>query len=118
GDLDARVSEGGANLSCGERQLLCFARVLLRSACVVLLDADADAQVRAVIRAEIRGRSTMVVLAHRIKTIRHADLVLVLGDGRVAEFGAPADLDTPQSPHQSSSISPPPSSWQVQIQER
>ncbi|KAH8049047.1 ATPase [Aureococcus anophagefferens] len=95
GDLDARVSEGGANLSCGERQLLCFARVLLRSACVVLLDeatssidADADAQVQAVIRAEIRGRSTMVVIAHRIKTIRHADLVLVLGDGRVAEFGA------------------------------
>ncbi|KAH8059641.1 ATPase [Aureococcus anophagefferens] len=75
GDLDARVSEGGANLSCGERQLLCFARVLLRSACVVLLDeatssidADADAQVQAVIRAEIRGRSTMVVIAHRIKT--------------------------------------------------
>ena len=100
GDLDARVSEGGANLSCGERQLLCFARVLLRSACVVLLDeatssidADADAQVQAVIRAEIRGRSTMVVIAHRIKTIRHADLVLVLGDGRVAEFGAPADLE-------------------------
>ncbi|KAH8070478.1 ATPase [Aureococcus anophagefferens] len=53
GDLDARVSEGGTNLSCGERQLLCYARVLLRSACVVLLgeatssiDADADAQVR------------------------------------------------------------------------
>ena len=74
--------------------------MLLRSACVVLLDeatssidADADAQVQAVIRAEIRGRSTMVVIAHRIKTIRHADLVLVLGDGRVAEFGAPADLE-------------------------
>lgn len=107
GGLDAPVEEGGANLSAGERQLLCFARVLLKtSACVVLLDeatssidAGTDRRLAAVVEDQLRGRATMVVIAHRIATIRAADLVLVLAGGKNVEFGPPADLAQADGPY-------------------
>ena len=98
GQLAMEVREGGANLSAGQRQLVCLARALLRGARVVLLDeatssldAGSDAVVQRTLREHMRG-VTVLVVAHRLETIADCDRVLALDDGRVAEFDAPAAL--------------------------
>jgi len=100
GGLDARVADGGLNLSVGQRQQLCVARALLRRAKIVVLDessasldAAADAALQAALRDDdaLRG-ATVIAIAHRIAGTLDADLVLVLDGGRVVEFGPPADL--------------------------
>jgi ATP-binding cassette, subfamily C (CFTR/MRP), member 1 len=102
--LDARVAEGGANLSHGQRQLLCMARALLRSPRVLVLDEATssvdpatDRAIQATIRSAFAG-STLLIIAHRLRTIADADAVLVLEAGRVAEHGPPGELlSTPGS---------------------
>lgn len=103
--LQARVGENGARLSGGQRQRLAIARAFLGGARVLVLDEptsaldfEAEAQFRRTIRM-IRqvGRTTIIVVAHRPSTIKDADLVVVLRDGRVEEAAPPADLTREQS---------------------
>ncbi|MDT0443011.1 ABC transporter ATP-binding protein [Streptomyces johnsoniae] len=88
-----RVGEGGAALSGGERQRISIARALLKDAPIVLLDeataaldAANDAAVAAAL-ASLRTDRTLIVVAHRLPTVRSADRILVLDGGRVAEEG-------------------------------
>ncbi|KXU36527.1 hypothetical protein AXK11_04015 [Cephaloticoccus primus] len=95
---DTRVDEGGASLSGGERQRLSIARALLKDAPVLLLDEatasvdpSAEAQIQRAIAELARGR-TVIVIAHRLKNVRHADQILVLEKGRLVEHGTHAEL--------------------------
>jgi len=88
-----QVHERGEGLSLGERQLICFTRALLRDPRILILDeatsnVDTETEHRlqyALMR--LTSRRTSFIVAHRLSTIRHADLVLVLQDGRIVEKG-------------------------------
>ncbi len=96
--LHTEVGERGAGLSIGQRQLVCFTRALLADPRLVILD-EATSSIDAVTEARLQqalvsllaGRTSFVV-AHRLSTIRHADLVLVLEHGRIIERGTHAAL--------------------------
>jgi ATP-binding cassette subfamily B protein len=95
---DTRVGEGGATLSGGERQRISIARALLKDAPIVLLDEatsalDAENQTAVLdaIAALSAGR-TVLVIAHRLRTIAGADRIVLLDEGRVAEQGTHEDL--------------------------
>jgi len=96
--LDTDVGERGAALSVGERQLVCFTRALLADPRLVILDeatsaidALTEARLQAALLKLLAGRTSFVV-AHRLSTIRHADCVLVLDQGRVIERGTHREL--------------------------
>jgi ABC-type multidrug transport system fused ATPase/permease subunit len=96
--LDTVVGERGYRLSGGERQRLTIARLLLARPRVVILDeatahldSTSEAAVSAALGEALAGR-TAVVIAHRLSTVRAADLILVIEDGLVAERGRHADL--------------------------
>ena len=98
GGLDAPVREAGENWSVGQRQLICLARVLLRRTRVLVMDEasafidiETDNTLQRMIRSEFAG-CTVLTVAHRLATIMDYDLIAVLDDGRVAEFGTPAEL--------------------------
>ncbi|KAF8527278.1 P-loop containing nucleoside triphosphate hydrolase protein [Gautieria morchelliformis] len=105
GALDAKVQEGGASMSSGQRQLLCFARALLRKSKILVLDEatsaidlDTDKAVQDILRGPQFTNTTILTIAHRLNTIIEADRVLVLSDGKVAEFDSPkALLENPDS---------------------
>jgi ATP-binding cassette subfamily B protein len=96
--FDTEVGERGNNLSLGQRQLVCFARAMVADPRIIILD-EATSSVDALTEARIqrslarllRDRTSFIV-AHRLSTIRHADLVLVLDQGRIIERGRHADL--------------------------
>ncbi|KAK9867452.1 hypothetical protein WJX84_001002 [Apatococcus fuscideae] len=98
GGLDAEVTEGGGNLSAGQRQLLCMARALLRKPRILVLDEatsnvdnDTDEIVQATVRRAFK-ECTVMTIAHRLHTIIDADRILLLDAGQVKEFDSPNTL--------------------------
>lgn len=96
--FQTEIGERGAGLSVGQRQLVCFTRAMLANPRMVILDeatsaidALTEARLQKALVALLRGRTSFVV-AHRLSTIRHADLVLVLDQGRIIERGTHPEL--------------------------
>jgi ATP-binding cassette subfamily B protein len=98
GGYGAQVLERGATLSAGERQLLVFARALVRNPRLLILDeatssvdTHTETLIQDALRALLRGR-TALVIAHRLSTIQDVDRIVVLHHGRVREVGTHAEL--------------------------
>ncbi|KAJ4958376.1 hypothetical protein NE237_025487 [Protea cynaroides] len=96
--LDSTVVENGENWSVGQRQLVCLGRALLKRSSILVLDeatasvdSATDGVIQKIISREFEDR-TVVTIAHRIHTVIDSDLVLVLSEGRVAEYDTPAKL--------------------------
>lgn len=93
------LSEGGSNLSAGQRQLMCLARALTKKNCKVLVldeatanvDVDTDSIVQQTIRTAFEDR-TILTIAHRLNTIFDSDRIIVLEQGQIKEFDTPANL--------------------------
>jgi len=95
---DTRVGEAGQGLSGGQVQRIALARAFLRDAPLVILDEptanldlDSEARVHAAVRTLAAGR-TLILIAHRLRTVREADCIVVLDDGRIVQTGTHAEL--------------------------
>lgn len=111
-DLNREVSEGGGNFSHGERQLLAFARailqkpennginnsnnfkgILLLDEATSALDPELDKTIQTILRDQFQAQGcTVITIAHRIQTLMDYDMVCVLEQGEVVEFGPPQEL--------------------------
>ena len=93
GGLDEPVRDRGNNLSAGQRQLLSFARVIVHKPSVMILDeatANIDTETEVLIQDSLEKMmniGTMLMVAHRLSTIRHADNIIVLSHGEIKEQG-------------------------------
>ena len=95
---DTPIGENGARLSGGERQRISIARALLKDAPIVLLDeatasldVENETKVQEALSRLLAGK-TVLVIAHRMRTVEAADKIVVLADGKVAEQGSPSEL--------------------------
>ena len=91
--LDTRLASGGRSLSAGEGQLLAFARVFLRDPGLVILDEASsrldpatEARIERAMHTLLRGRTGLIIV-HRLGTLRRADEIMILDEGRIAEYG-------------------------------
>ncbi|KAG9126894.1 hypothetical protein FRC07_001505 [Ceratobasidium sp. 392] len=96
--LDTLVAAGGHNISVGQRQILALARAIVRRSQVLILDEataaidhTTDSAIQTSIRTELTGL-TLIIIAHRLQTVCDVDKILVLDEGKIAEFDTPAAL--------------------------
>jgi ABC-type multidrug transport system fused ATPase/permease subunit len=96
--LDQPIAAGGANLSVGQRQLVCLARVIAAGKPVIVLDeptsgldADTDRRVQEVLRSVLRER-TVITVAHRRESLRGHDLIVEMHGGAIARVGSPQEI--------------------------
>ena len=103
--LTEKVFEGGSNFSVGQRQLICFARALLKKPKILVLDEatasvdnETDAHVQKIIR-DLFKDCTVMTIAHRLNTILDSNRIMVLGNGKVIEFDTPKTLQQNPDSH-------------------
>ncbi|MBQ6383503.1 MAG: ABC transporter ATP-binding protein [Clostridia bacterium] len=103
--IDTDVGEGGDMLSTGEKQLISFARAILADPRILVLDeatASVDTlteqKIQTAIETIIQGRTSLVI-AHRLSTVRDADLILVVNDGKIVERGTHEELLAAKGPY-------------------
>jgi ATP-binding cassette, subfamily B, multidrug efflux pump len=95
---DTLLGEGGARLSVGQKQLVAIARALAGEPRILLLDeatAHIDSETEQLVQralALLRGKVTVIAIAHRLSTVREADRLVVLHHGKLAELGTHAEL--------------------------
>ena len=96
--LDRKIEQSGTNLSVGEKQLICICRAILRKSKIVVMD-EATANIDMTTEEKIQNaiqyvleNSTVITVAHRIKTIINYDKILVLSSGEIADFDTPNNL--------------------------
>lgn len=96
--FDTVIGEGGETLSGGEKQRISIARCILKDAPIIILDeatasvdADNESYIQQAISELCQGK-TLLVIAHRLNTIRHADQILVIADGQIAQQGTHGQL--------------------------
>ena len=95
---DTKIGEGGASLSGGERQRISIARAIIKDAPIIILDeatANVDPENEEALMQAIQSLTrdkTIIMIAHRLKTVEHADQILVLDQGRIVEQGKHQDL--------------------------
>ena len=96
--LDSKVEVGGSNFSTGEKQLICLARALAKDPKILILDestanidSETEQNVSRAIEELKQGRTTLII-AHRLSTIKNADMIYVLGKGKVIESGTHEQL--------------------------
>lgn len=95
---DTRILEGGANLSVGQRQLICIARAVLVNPRILIMDeatSSVDTVTEALIQEALErlfGGRTAIVIAHRLSTVRHADRIYVIDNGQIVEQGGHDEL--------------------------
>ncbi len=103
--FEAMVGERGVTLSGGQRQRLALARALLKDPPVLVLDdslsavdTGTEAQILAALRRR-KGRQTTIIIAHRLSSVRHADRIVVLDEGRIVQLGDHATLAAQPGPY-------------------
>ena len=95
---DTRIGEGGASLSGGEKQRISIARAIMKDAPIIILDeatANVDPENEAELTAAIEAltkEKTIIMIAHRLKTVRHADQIFVIDNGHIAQHGTHEEL--------------------------
>lgn len=108
--LESMVAEGGSNFSVGQRQLLCLARAILRKNRILVLDeptANVDSRTDELLQKSVAksfNDATIISVAHRLDTVIESDRILVLGHGKVLEYGAPRELLSSQEGHFASMV--------------
>ncbi|CAF4162099.1 unnamed protein product [Rotaria sordida] len=103
--LHSIVSEGGSNLSVGQKQLVCLARAILKMSKILVIDeatANVDNVTDELIQRAIREKfkeCTVLTIAHRLRTVIDSDRILVLGNGELLEFDSPNVLLSNSTSH-------------------
>ena len=97
-NFNRKIEQHGSNLSVGEKQLICIARAILRKTKIIVMDeatANIDMKTEEKIQKALQyvlNDSTVITVAHRIKTIIDYDKILVLDNGNIIEFDSPQNL--------------------------